>query len=708
MFRRLLLLILWLLPLPLAAQDLATLVADRVSVSGQSILIAEGNVEVLYRGQRLRAASITYDRDADRLAIAGPIWLTDEKGNVIQAQQADLAADLTEGVLTSARMVMDQKLQIAADQIARREGRYTELTNTVASSCKVCNGRAPLWEIRASKITHDQQAQQLYFDNATLRMAGVPIFYLPRMRVPDPTLDRSSGFLVPRLRSTSAQGTGIKIPYFLTLGPSRDLTFTPYITTKGTRSIDLRYRQAFRTGSIEANGALSYDDLLPGERRGYFLGTGEFDLPAAFKLTFRLEQVSDPAYFLDYGISEKDRLDSRIEVTRTRRNEYIQARLVSFQSIREGESNQTIPYLLGDVTFHRRFSGGVLGGEAGLRFQTHSHSRRSTEILDLDGDGHADGRDLSRVSARLDWQRNWVLPAGILGTTMGELSADVYDIQQDAVYAGRTTRFDAAGAVELRWPWVAAGEGASYVVEPILQLVVNSRTQPDLPNEDSALVEWDEGNLFSMHRFAGSDARERGIRTNLGLSWTRYDAAGWSLGGTVGRVFRADDLGQFGASSGLDGRASDWLMAWQIATPEGLTFTNRYILSDDFEPTKAEARLDLSRDRYGLSGSYVLIKADPLEGRLIDTSELYLDGSYTFAGNWTAKASARHDFIADRATTAGVGLEFRNECLSVDLSLSRRFTSSTSVQPTTDFGLQVDLLGFGGGQAAGPARTCRR
>ena len=54
-----------------------------------------------------------------------------------------------------------------------------------------------------------------------------------------------------------------------------------------------------------------------------------------------------------------------------------------------------------------------------------------------------------------------------------------------------------------------------------------------------------------------------------------------------------------------------------------------------------------------------------------------------------------------------IGVEFRNECLRMDLSLSRRFTTSTSVSPTTDIGFSVDLLGFGGSAKAGPARACR-
>ena len=73
----------------------------------------------------------------------------------------------------------------------------------------------------------------------------------------------------------------------------------------------------------------------------------------------------------------------------------------------------------------------------------------------------------------------------------------------------------------------------------------------------------------------------------------------------------------------------------------------------------------------------------------------------------TAKLSGAYDFEADRGTLAALGVEFRTDCLAVDLSLSRRFTSSTSVNPTTDFGLSVELIGFGGGATAGLARRCR-
>lgn len=699
-------------PSNVAAQDKAALVADQVQVDPAGRLIAGGGVEVFYQGRVLRASRIVYDREADTLAIDGPIVLVDGADAIFVADQAELSADLTEGILHSARLVLNRELQIAANQIQRISGRYTQLDNVVASSCKVCaSDPTPLWEIRARRVIHDTEERQIFFDHAQFRLAGLPVLYLPRLRIPDPTLKRATGFLTPEFRTTSGLGSGFKLPYFIALGPSRDLTITPYISSRSAQSVDLRYRQAFATGEIEVSGAVAKDQLVPGTTRYHLETFGRFDLPRDFELRFSGIVVSDPAYQLDYGLEAKDRLESQIEVTRTRRNEHISGRLLGIRSIRAGEVNSTLPTVIGDLTYHRRFSGGPLGGEAGLRFQTHSHYRSSTDPFDtaLDADSDADGRDTSRVSLRLDWRRNWMLPMGMVGTVLGEVSADAYNVSQDAVFGGSDTRLHGGLGAELRWPWLKTGRGGlGHVIEPVAQLVWASTSGSSFPNEDSRLVEFDEANLFSLNRFPGSDEVERGGRFNLGITYTRVDPRGWTLATAFGKVYRDEDLGQFSRSSGLDGRSSDWLAAVHLVIPDGISLGHRMLLDDAFDVTKSETRFRLAGPRYGVSGSYIWVDADAAEDRPDKVSELALDGNYQLQDNWTAFLGARYDFEANRANRAGLGLQFRNECVSVDLSLSRRFTSSTSVKPTTDFGLSVDLVGIGGGAKAGPSRVCRR
>lgn len=695
---------------PLQAQDRASLVADAITLEGKSVVVASGHVEIFFQGRRLTASRIRYDSAADRLQIEGPMVLTDDSGTFIVADQADLAADLTQGILTSARVVLNQQMQIAAAQVQRVDGRFTAMERVAASSCQVCAGNpTPLWEIRARRVVHDQEGQQLYFDNAQLRFAGVPVFYLPRLRIPDPTLKRATGFLMPTIRSTSGLGVGLKMPYFVTMGKSRDLLVTPYFTSKGGRTLELRYRQAFATGEISVTGAASRDGLLPGQTRSYSLAEGNFDLPRNFKLLFHAETVSDPSYLVDYGLPEKDRLDSRVEITRTRRNEYISGRLISFHTIRQGEDDATIPSIVGDLTYHRRFNLGDWGGSGGLQFQTHSAYRSSNSLLDSNLDGIADGRDMAWASIKGDWRKNWVLGNGMVASVLGDATADLYRINQDPVYGGLTSRAHANAGVELRWPFVRAGKnGVSEVIEPVVQLVWSSKTNSTLPNEDSTLVEFDEGNLFALNRFPGEDAIEQGFRANLGVNYLRLDPAGWTLGVTVGRVVRSSDPLQFSAASGLQGINSDWLAAVQVQSANGLMLTSRVLLDDAFNLSKGEVRMAVAAKRYDLALGYVHAVADPVENRPDPTTELTMDAGFKLTDAWTANLAGRYDFETARAARAGVGLTFRNECLLVDLSLSRRFTSSTSVKPTTDFGLSVELLGFGGATAPGPARQCRR
>ncbi|MCK5501337.1 MAG: LPS-assembly protein LptD, partial [Tritonibacter mobilis] len=176
----------------------AMLVADRVFVSPDRKLVAEGNVEAFQGDIRLQANRITYDRQTGVLNMEGPIRI-DQSGSItVLANAAELDSGLRNGILRGARMVFDQQVQLAALQMTRVEGRYSQLYKTAVTSCHVCeDGSPPLWQIRAERITHDEAERQLYFEGAQLLIKDVPVFYFPALRLPDPTLERADGFLVP-------------------------------------------------------------------------------------------------------------------------------------------------------------------------------------------------------------------------------------------------------------------------------------------------------------------------------------------------------------------------------------------------------------------------------------------------------------------------------------------------------------------------------
>jgi len=697
----------------------AVLVADDVRVTADDQLIATGNVEALYQGRRLTAREITYDRATDSLLITGPLTLTEAGNTVVLGDSAELDRDMQNGLLFGARIVMEDQLQLAAHEMRRVDGRVTQLYKAAVTSCRVCEtGRPPLWQIRAERMVHDADERQLYFHNAQFRVLDFPVFYLPRLRLPDPTVERASGFLTPSVENSSLLGTGISVPYFIVLGDHRDLTVAPFWATD-SRRLDLRYRQAFRRGTIEFNGAVADDDFNPRKTRGYLFGEGRFDLEKDFVLRFNIEVVSDDTFLLDHGFSDKDRLQSDISLERARRDEYMRVALTHFRSLRVDEKKATLPSIVGNGDYERRFFPRRLGGE--LRFSAEAQSSYRSSDLTTDGadfDRFSDGRDVTRLTTALDWRRNWVLASGVLASVQTGLAVDHFQIAQ----AGTTSVSDATEltptvAVQLRWPLInASRNGVTHVVEPVAQLAWSGGSNPDIPLEESTAVDFDEGNLFNVSRFTAPDRRERGFSAAYGASWTRIDPSGWQGSLALGQVVRDERLREadgitpsFTKSSGLRDRTSDLLIAAQFRNDNGLTVTGRSLFDSVFDVPKAEARASWRNDKTNIGATYIWLASDPGEDRNEAVSEWSIDGSYRFARHWTGSADWRYDVAADRSVRAGVGVTYSNECVDVTLSASRRFTSSTILEPDTSFSFTVGLRGFSAAtRDQSFTRTCRK
>lgn len=681
----------------------ATVLANHLGLSGDNNMSATGGVVIWYQGNRLIADEVSYDGTTGDVTIKGPIHLTQpSKGGspaetTIIADSAQLDGNMQDGILRGARLVLAQELQMAASEVTRKDsGRFTVLDRVVASSCNICSTNpTPLWEIRARRITHDAQTRQLYFENPQFRAFGIPIGALPALSAPDPTVERMTGMLRPQFRTTSRLGFGIKIPYFITLGDHADLLATPYVSASRTRTLDLRYRQAFTNGMIELQGALSRDDIASDKTRGYLFGAARFDLPRNYRLFLQLQSATDRAYLLDYDITDADRLWSGLMIDRIRRDRFFYARIGRYETLRPDEPKAFTPNNVADVIWHRRWKPSAIGGEAGLEWSVHAHQRPSSQNW-MDSNDNI-GRDAVRGSLSLDWRRSHILPYGVVGAVAARLDADIYHVRQDTDYEGWFARADPVIATELRWPLIRAGNGVTHIIEPVAQLVWSPKRNwdDDIRNEDSRLIEFDEGNLFSLGRFPGHDARESGLRANLGVSWTRLDPTGWSLSLTGGRVMRGSTDTAYGPESPLWGKSSDWLVAAQYSHPDGLAIANRTLFNDSLSVSRNDLRLGWLRPDLQVSLGYLWMDRDNFESRDQEVSELTAIGGWQIKDGWWATTETRYDFTADRAQKAQLGLEYRNECVTMEMAVERRFTSSQNLRPETSFEFGVRLNGFG-------------
>ena len=281
---------------------------------------AVGGVELYYKHRVLQADRVVYNRVTKRLYAEGRAKLTDEKGNVTYAKRFDLTDDFAAGFAEGVELLTADRTRFTSPRIERSAGAVTVFNHGVYTACEPCKlhpERPPLWQVRAAKIIENQQTHTVYYEDAWLEVAGVPVAYIPYFSAPDPTVTRQTGLLAPTFSHGSYTGFGVGIPYFLNLAPSYDLTLTPtYFTSQGP-FLDAIWRQRLDTGQYEvrANGLFQENPgLFPaypsgaGDRRwrGSIESNGQFYLNDKWRWGWDITAMSDPFYLNDYKIRSAD------------------------------------------------------------------------------------------------------------------------------------------------------------------------------------------------------------------------------------------------------------------------------------------------------------------------------------------------------------------------------------------------------------------
>ncbi|MHA1127702.1 MAG: LPS-assembly protein LptD, partial [Alphaproteobacteria bacterium] len=530
-----------------------SLLADTINLDQTTgLLSATGNVQVFFGNTVLTASSIVYDSRTGLITAQGPITITDGSEIVILADFAELSSDLQRGLIQGAKLLLVDQMQLAAAEFERTEGRFDTLSNVVASACQVCAARpVPVWQIRARQVIRDDERKQIHFRSATFEVFGVPVFYLPYMRIPDPSVRRASGFLSPIILSSEYFGDGIKLPYYLVLGDHADATITPTLSFSGASIIDAEYRQRFANGRFDTFGAIAINDEFGEFGRGFLTLEGNFDTIDDVTLTFKAAAISDKGFMRQYNYDDTDRIVSELKLNRYRNRSYFSLAAAIINSLRDDEDNDTIPFVFPEFTYRGYRTDPLLGGKFGYEFNTVGLSR-------------VVGEDYLRIGAGIDYRVPVDLPLGLRASGFVNLDADIYRVwnSTDFPETPLISVHPSVGA-DIRWPLSKVTQNARHIFEPVVQILFTADPAFNdlVPNEDSQQAEFDETNLFELNRFPGRDVTETGFRANIGATYTIYDNDGWSLGLAGGLVVRSESSDQFDEDTLLGGSRSDILGA---------------------------------------------------------------------------------------------------------------------------------------------------
>lgn len=152
------------------------------------IVTARGNVELTQGGRMLVADLISYDQNTDTVTASGNISLVEPSGEVIFSNYAVLENELKTGFIENLRVLMTDGSRLAANRAQRSAGERKTMEKAVFSPCAPCREdptRAPLWQIKANQVVHNETRKDIEYRDAVLEFAGIPVMYTPYMVHPE-------------------------------------------------------------------------------------------------------------------------------------------------------------------------------------------------------------------------------------------------------------------------------------------------------------------------------------------------------------------------------------------------------------------------------------------------------------------------------------------------------------------------------------------
>lgn len=675
------------------------------------LVVARGNVEIAQGGRVLMADTVTYNQKTDVMTASGHVSLLEETGEVVFAEHAEFSDDLKNGVVRGIRMLLADNSRLAANGGRRVGGVTTEMSKAVFSPCDLCPDdptRAPLWQIKAVRITHDSVQKDVEYRDARMEIFGLPVAYLPYFSHPDPTVKRRSGFLAPSYGSSTDLGTFIRAPYYWAIEQNQDITFAPMYTTDQGLVLAGEYRHRITNGEYQFSGSYTEPtDPPPGaEQRGHIRGKGRFDLDDTWRAGFDAARASDDTYLRRYrfptgesfyGANERS-LTSTAFVEGFQRRSYARATAFSYQGLRATDDPGRTPLILPLAEYSFRGEPDRYGGRFNI----------DTSLLSLTRD---EGTDSRRLSAKTMWNLPHTAPAGDIYNLTVSLQTDLYNV--DAVPSpgdptrlqdGYTGRVFPQVQLNWRYPFVRQQGSTTQLIEPIAGAVAAPRGgNPDkLPNEDSIDVEFDDTNLFRDSRFTGVDRVEGGQRVVYGVRGGLYGDAGGSTTAFLGQSYRLNDDTPYAPGTGLDDQLSDVVGRLSVSPNNLLDALYRFRFNaEDSRMRRNEVTLGVGGSRLRLDLTYLFIDEEATTSQFGDREEIFGSMNVGLTRYWSAFASAQRDLDEDdsRWIALGGGLQYSDECLIFRASLSRRFSRDRDLTPTTALLFQLVFKNLGEVQA---------
>lgn len=294
---------------PTITDDSISITSKYASIEKDQIAHFSGGVMLIDKSQIVKADQLAFDRLLMTFNAQGNIHYQNQSIDILASELNANKKDKKSAMLNASYQLYGNPGHGSADELQISSAKGLSLLDSTFTTCV---GDEPDWQIKASEIiiSADGSVGEAY--HAQIRFFDTPILYIPYFTFPV-SKQRKSGFLYPKIGSSSNSGLEIETPYYWNIAPNMDATITPhYMSKRGMQlKTEFRYLSALQSGSINLE-YLHKDNEIQSNNDARYLAriqhVGTFS--DNFRAYIDYTTISDDNYLVDIGSREYNSNDA--------------------------------------------------------------------------------------------------------------------------------------------------------------------------------------------------------------------------------------------------------------------------------------------------------------------------------------------------------------------------------------------------------------
>ncbi len=566
----------------------------------------------------------------------------------------------------------------------------TIFNKSIFTICDYREGdKCPPWSVQASKMLHDSEKKTIYYDNAIIKVYDIPIFFLPKLSHPDPSVKRRSGFLPPSISNSKNLGNGFAVPYFFDLGEDKNFTLINKFYVRENPLFLGEYHQAFKNSNFLADfgytegykkTSLTKEEGSKSHLFTKFVKNFQGNDGSENIFSFSTQKVKKNKYLKLYKIKSnlvdynKDVLENNLDFTHESEDIFFGLRANVYETLKD-DYNDKYEYILPEITLDKNLFSkeklGTLDLQTNLKF--HNYDTNKFENF---------------ITNDFDWTSNDIFfKSGLKTQILGKIKNINYETKNVDIYKKDPTSevYGALGFLTEVYLEKEKNGVKSSLVPKFL-----ARYSPGSMRKESTGSRLNSINSFSLNRLENNYNFETGLTGTFGFDY-KLESTDKKLDLSVAQIVNQKENKKMHSKTSLDEKLSD------LVGNANLKLGNNFNLNYEFSLDQNYKEFNFNEISTSMNFGPSKIDFGFLqEKKHIGNQEFFTTKfNYENRENGLFSFEVKRNLITNSAEFYNLSYEYINDCLRAGLVYRREFYNDSELEPENSLLFKITLTPFG-------------